>query len=151
MKTLVEWLAWWGGLGRLPKSPGTFGTLGAIPLVFLFVALGPLPYMIGTLVFILVAVFVAQAYENIHGEHDSSSIVIDEVAGFLVAMTWVPLNLKFIGAGFFLFRLFDIWKPGPIGELDRRVKGGLGVVLDDVAAGLLVNLLLQAWLGRFAL
>src|SRR5437868_874666 len=102
VKTLVDWLAWWFGLGRIPYGPGTFGTLGAIPVVFALVALGPLPYMLGTLVFIMFAVFIAHAYESIHGEHDSSQIVIDEVAGFLVAMTWVPLEWKYLGGAFVL-------------------------------------------------
>jgi phosphatidylglycerophosphatase A len=112
-------------------------------------ALGPLGYMIATLVFIVFAIFIAQAYEVMHGEHDPSRIVIDEVAGFLVAMTWVPFTWLYVLAAFALFRLLDIWKPGPIGVLDRRIKGGLGTVIDDVAAGLVVNVALQFWLGRF--
>ncbi len=149
MKTVVEWLAWWFGLGRMPFSPGTFGTIGAIPLVYGLACLGPIPYMIGTLVFIVFAIFVAHAYETMHGEHDSSQIVIDEVAGFLVTMTWVPLTLKMWFAGFVLFRLFDIVKPFPISYLDQRIEGGFGTVIDDVAAGLAANVILQLWLGRF--
>lgn len=149
MRTVVEWLACWFGLGKIPFAPGTFGTLGAIPLVYVLTQLGPIPYMIGTLVFIVGAVFIAQAFETFHGTHDPSQIVIDEVAGFLVSMTWVPLSWPFWLAGFVLFRILDILKPFPIGELDRRIKGGLGTVIDDVAAGLVVNVLLQFWLGRF--
>lgn len=151
MKTLVELLAHWFGLGRLPFSPGTFGTIGAIPVVFALAWLGPIPYMIGTLVFIVVAVVVAQAYEGFHRQHDAQQIVIDEVAGFLVSMTWVPLTWPMLLAGFILFRALDILKPGPIGYLDRKIEGGLGTVIDDVAAGLVVNVLLQFWLGRFSL
>jgi phosphatidylglycerophosphatase A len=149
LKTLVEWLATWFGLGRMPFSPGTFGTFGAIPLVLGLVLLGPLPYMIGTIVFIIAAVFIAHLYEVWHHEHDPQSIVIDEVAGFLVSMTWVPLTWQYLLAAFLLFRFLDILKPGPIGYLDRHVEGGLGTVIDDVAAGLVVNVLLQLWLGRF--
>lgn len=149
LKTVVEWLARWFGLGLMPFAPGTFGTVGAIPLAIALCLLGPLPYMIGTLVFIVAAVFVAQAYEIFHGEHDPSQIVIDEVAGFLVAMTWVPPTWINILAAFVLFRILDIFKPFPINHIDRRMKGGLGTVMDDVAAGLVVNVLLQFWLGRF--
>jgi phosphatidylglycerophosphatase A len=149
LKTLVEWLATWFGLGRMPWVPGTFGTLGAFPLVYAFALLGPLPYMISTIVFIVFAVIIAHLFESLHGEHDSSCIVIDEVAGFLVTMTWVPLEPKYWLAGFLLFRGFDMVKPFPINILDQRIKGGLGTVIDDVAAGLVSNIILQFWLGRF--
>jgi phosphatidylglycerophosphatase A len=134
----------------MPFVPGTFGTLGAIPVVCAFALLGPLPYMIATIVFIVFAVIVSQLYESFHeGVHDPSCIVIDEVAGFLVTMTWVPLTPALWLTGFLLFRIFDMLKPFPISVLDRRIKGGLGVVVDDVAAGLVANVLLQFWLGRF--
>lgn len=149
LKTLVEWLATWFGLGRMPVVPGTFGTLGAIPVVYAFALLGPLPYMIATLVFIMFSIWVSHLFEAINREHDSSCIVIDEVAGFLVTMTWVPLTPQFWVAGFLLFRIFDMLKPFPISVLDQRVKGGLGTVIDDIAAGLVANVILQFWLGRF--
>lgn len=149
LKTLVEWLATWFGLGRMPFVPGTFGTLGAFPLVCAFAWLGPLQYMIATIVFVVFSIFVAHAFESFHGEHDSSCIVIDEVAGFLVTMTWVPLTPLYWLAGFLLFRFFDMVKPFPIRELDRRIEGGLGTVVDDIAAGLVANVILQFWLGRF--
>jgi len=133
----------------MPFVPGTFGTLGAFPVVYAFALLGPLPYMIATIVFIVFSVLVAHIFESFHGEHDSSCIVIDEVAGFLVTMTWVPLTPQYWIAGFLLFRIFDMLKPFPIGLLDAKVKGGLGTVIDDVAAGLVANVILQFWLGRF--
>lgn len=149
LKTLVEWLATWFGLGRMPFVPGTFGTLGAFPVVYAFALLGPMPYMIATLIFVVFSVFVSHLYESIHGEHDSSCIVIDEVAGFLVTMTWIPLTPWLWLSGFFLFRVLDMLKPWPISHLDARVKGGLGTVVDDIAAGLVANVILQYWLGRF--
>jgi phosphatidylglycerophosphatase A len=105
--------------------------------------------MIATIVFIVFAIIVSQLFESFNGEHDSSCIVIDEVAGFLVTMTWVPLEPQFWLAGFVLFRIFDMLKPFPISVLDRRIKGGLGTVIDDVAAGLVANVILQFWIGRF--
>jgi phosphatidylglycerophosphatase A len=133
----------------MPFSPGTFGTLGAIPLAYALVQLGPVPYLVFTLVFIVFAIVVSQRFESFHVEHDLSEIVIDEVAGFLVAMAWLPSTWQYWLAGFLLFRFFDIVKPFPISYLDRKIKGGMGVVIDDVAAGLVVNVILQWWSGRF--
>jgi phosphatidylglycerophosphatase A len=79
--------------------------------------------------------------------------VIDEVIGFLITMTWLPMTWQAYLAGFLLFRVLDIFKPFPIGYLDEKVPGGLGVVADDVAAGMIANIILQvvlvktAWLG----
>ena len=80
-------------------------------------------------------------------------VVIDEVAGFFVTLTWLPVTWQTFLAGFILFRLLDIWKPLFIGVMDRKIKGGAGTVLDDIAAGIVANLILQAvyyrtdWLG----
>jgi phosphatidylglycerophosphatase A len=150
LKTVVECLAQWFGLGRIKFAPGTFGTIGAIPLVYAFVWLGPKGYLIATFVFILFSIAVAHAYETMNQSHDPSEIVIDEVAGFLVSMAWLPLNWMSLLAAFVLFRFFDILKPYPISYLDKKVTGGFGTVIDDIAAGLIVNVLLQWWSGRFS-
>ena len=131
------------GLGMAPVAPGTFGTLGAIPLYYLLSFTHIYVYMGVTLVATVGAVFVCEFAEPLFGKHDSKHIVIDEIVGFLVAMTWVPLHWKTLIAGFVLFRFFDAVKPWPISHLDRKIKGGLGVVCDDVAAGLATNLILQ--------
>ena len=96
----------------------------------------------------------ADAYQTAKGGgHDRQEIVIDEVAGFLITMAMIPLTWQTWVAGFLLFRFFDAVKPWPISVLDKKVKGGLGVVVDDVAAGLAANLILQVlitktdWLG----
>jgi phosphatidylglycerophosphatase A len=130
-------------LGKSPKAPGTFGTLGAIPLWFIFSKLGLLGSIIMTLITIIVAIVVSDLYEKNFTEHDRPEIVIDEIAGYLVTMALLPLTLKWMILGFVLFRIFDIWKPYPISYLNDNVKGGLGVVIDDVAAGLVANILLQ--------
>ncbi len=146
-------VATWFGLGKIKKAPGTFGTLGAIPLVWAISLLGPIYYMGFVLLFLPVSIIAAQVYENKKGGHDSKEIVVDEVIGFLITMTWLPMTLPSVFLGFLLFRFFDIVKPPPIGYLDRKVKGGFGVVVDDVVAGLISNLILQviytqtAWLG----
>ena len=85
-------------------------------------------------------------YERTYQVHDPKEIVIDEVVGYVIAMTWLPLTWQSFLAAFVMFRFFDILKPGPIRRIDQKVKGGLGTVLDDVAAGLISSVLLQVLL-----
>lgn len=153
MNRTIEILATWFYLGRLPKAPGTWGTLGAVPLVLLLARAGAISYLILALVVVLVAVFVAQAYESKSDEHDASEIVIDEVAGYVVAAAWLPLTWQTLVGSFVLFRLLDAFKPPPINWIDQRIKGGVGVVADDLVAGMITNVILQViftqtnWLG----
>ena len=141
------------GVGLIPWAPGTFGTLLAVPLVWLAAQSGHFSYMAITIAMVIFAVLMAHLDEMRSKRHDSSEIVIDEVAGFMVAMTWLPNTWQAYLFGFVLFRLFDIWKPFPIRQIDRDMPGGFGVVMDDVAAGLIVNIILQfvyiktVWLG----
>ena len=131
------------GSGYFPKIPGTAGTFFAIPIVLLFGLSGELGYVAITFAFIIFSIFVCQGYERFYAGHDRSEVVIDEIAGFLVTMVLLPLTWKSLTLGFLLFRFFDILKPFPIGYLDRKVKGGFGVVVDDLAAGLVANFILQ--------
>jgi len=100
-----------------------------------------------------VAIVICQLYEGKFGMHDGPEIVIDEVAGYMITLTWLPLTWQVWVLSFFLFRALDILKPFPLSWIDRRVKGGAGVVADDVAAGVIANMALQAlythttWLG----
>jgi len=142
VEKLITVLATWFGCGFSPKAPGTVGTLGAIPLVYFFATLEPLHYMAVTLGFSACAMIVAQFFEA-GGEHDPQEFVMDEVAGFMVTMTWVPFTWMGVLAGFLLFRLFDVWKPFPISYIDRKVKGGVGTVADDLVAGIFANVGLQ--------
>ncbi len=148
-----ELIATFLGVGRIPKAPGTFGTLAAIPLALLLLQAGPL-YMMGfILLFTPIAVWAADVFQKRSGEEDPQQIVIDEVIGFLITMTWLPMTWQSLLAGFLLFRLLDITKPLLIGYLDRKLSGGFGVMADDIAAGIVANILLQivytktAWLG----
>lgn len=133
--------------------PGTVGTLGAIPLVFLFSWAGVYGYMAITFVFSVWSMRVAEQYEQLVQDHDSKEVVIDEVAGYLVTMFWLPHTWQAFLASFILFRILDILKPFPIGVLDRGAKGGFGTVVDDLAAGAIANVILQFvytqtdWLG----
>jgi phosphatidylglycerophosphatase A len=145
---LVEHFVTVGGLGRLPKAPGTFGTLAGIPLAYGLALAGPTVYLVATLVILVFSIFVCEIYERHTAKHDSQHIVIDEVVGFLIAFAWLPFTWQSVLAAFVAFRFFDVLKPYPISVLDARVKGGLGVMIDDVAAGLAANIVLQALASR---
>jgi phosphatidylglycerophosphatase A len=140
----VKILATWFGCGLSPVMPGTVGTLGAIPLVYLFQRFGQMEYMYATFTFIVFSILVAQVYEvEIAKEHDQPELVIDEVAGFLVTMVWLPFTWQWVALGFVAFRFFDMLKPWPISWIDRRILGGLGAVADDLAAGVIASVILQ--------
>ncbi len=140
-------------VGRIKKAPGTWGTIATLPLALFLGWAGPLWGMPITIAIFVVGLFAAEAYEKQTGAHDSKEIVIDEVVGFLITMTWLPMTWQAYLAGFCLFRVLDILKPFPIGYLDKKVQGGIGVMADDVAAGIIANVLLQIvytktdWLG----
>lgn len=125
----------------------------AIPIAFLVARGGPNFYLAATAILIGFSIWVSEIHERSLGTHDSKEIVIDEVVGYLVAFAWLPMTWMSFAAAFIVFRFFDILKPYPISVLDRRVQGGLGVVVDDLAAGLISNLILQfiasrtLWLG----
>jgi phosphatidylglycerophosphatase A len=130
--------------GKSPKAPGTVGTLMAIPIAWLLSKyLNPLSVMIVVFLLLILGVLACEMYLKEKGGEDRQEIVIDEVVGYLIATLWLPWTWQTIFATFILFRLLDILKPGPIGAVDRKVKGGLGVMLDDVFAGLIVNVVLQ--------
>ncbi len=151
-KFLVQ-LATVFGAGKFPKAPGTVGTLVTIPLWYLLAQTGPIIYMLVTFALIPVGVLASQAYEDFSGRHDSKEIVIDEVVGFLITMTWLPVTWQSAVIGFIVFRVLDIAKPPPIRQLDQKVKGGFGVMVDDIAAGIIGSIIMQFiykqtnWLG----
>ncbi len=146
-------IATFGGIGRLPKMPGTWASIAALPLVFWLMKFGPLVYMTSVFIVLLLGIFACNWVEKTRETHDQGDLVIDEVVGILITMTWLPITWQSFVLGLLLFRLLDIWKPFPVSFLDRRIKGGLGVMLDDVAAGMIANLILQVvftktnWLG----
>lgn len=135
------------GSGLMPIAPGTWGTLVAIPLYLLLAKLPLVIYLLITLAAFFLGIWVSEKVSHELGEHDYSGIVWDEVVGYLLTMTMAPVGLFWMIAGFLLFRLFDIWKPQPIRLIDEQVKGGLGIMLDDVLAALPAWLILQllAW------
>lgn len=146
MKHPIHFLSLGFGSGLAKKAPGTFGTLAAIPVVILAACLGHTGFLIATLVACVVGIFFCDFTAKAMGVHDHPAIVWDEIAGFMVAMIAVPLNWQTILVAFVLFRIFDIAKPWPIRFLDRHVHGGLGIMLDDILAGLATLAILHALL-----
>jgi phosphatidylglycerophosphatase A len=139
----VHFLAFGLGSGAAPVAPGTFGTLAAVPLYLLLVQL-PLPYYLLMLVVAFAAgIWLCGRTVQDLGVHDHGGIVWDEFVGFWITMLAAPPQWWWIIVGFVLFRLFDIAKPFPISYLDRHIKGGLGVMLDDAVAGSFAWLSLQ--------
>jgi len=131
------------GVGYSPIAPGTLGTLIAIP-VYYFLSEIPSPiYEITLIAFFFLSVWISGNAETFFRKKDDQRIVIDEIIGFLITMLWVPKATLFIIVGFILFRFFDILKPFPIRQVDKRLKGGFGVVLDDVIAGFYANIILR--------
>ncbi len=128
--------------GRSPFAPGTAGTLVGILLYLGVKNLSPIPYGILCVILCSIGIWAAGEAELILGSKDSPSIVIDEIAGYLIAMFMVPSGWGFIAAGFLIFRVFDVVKPWPLFGL-QEVRGGLGVMLDDIGAGIYTNIVLQ--------
>ncbi len=143
-----HWLAYGFGSGLAPWAPGTFGTLAAIPLYLLLVPLPLIWYLAVLVPLFLIGVWACGKTNTELGVQDASAIVWDEILGYLITMIAAPAGWHWILVGFVLFRLFDILKPWPISMLDRSVHGGLGVMLDDIVAGLMAFALLQL-LARF--
>ena len=138
------------GSGLAPKAPGTAGTLVAIPLYWMMRSLDLQVYaIIVAVVFVLGVGLCAYAAKQL-GVHDHPAIVIDEIAGFLIAMIAVPFDWGMVVAGFILFRLFDALKPWPISWFDKNLHGGFGIMFDDVLAAIATAALLHAWLFWFA-
>ena len=128
--------------GRFPVAPGTAGTLVGVLLYLGMKGLAPGWYLSLCVLIFLAGTWAAGRAEVMLGRTDSPSIVIDEIAGYLVAMFMAPMSWGFIVAGFFLFRAFDIVKPWPLRRLEN-LHGGLGVMLDDIGAGIYTNIILQ--------
>lgn len=137
------------GSGLSPYAPGTAGTLAAIPVYLLLSMLGPVTYLLTTLISVLLGVYLCGRTSKALGVHDHAGIVWDEFAGFFITMLFAPATILTVILGFCLFRIFDIFKPWPASVIDTRIKGGLGVMLDDVIAGIYAMLVLQLYLKIF--
>ncbi|MFN3739283.1 MAG: phosphatidylglycerophosphatase A [Thermodesulfovibrionales bacterium] len=128
--------------GYIPLAPGTFGTVIALVFLMIFKIEGFIFYSF--LLFILIlGIYVSDKAEQATGEKDSRHIVIDEFAGYMVSMAGVTPQWKNLLIAFLLFRFFDILKPFPIRDIERRLSGGLAIMLDDIIAGLYSNIILR--------
>jgi len=148
---LVKLLATWGGVGLSPVAPGTMGSLAALPFCYLLSFSGGSATWVILALFSALTVGICHRAEKIFNRQDPGCIVIDEVAGQLVALAAIPLTWTTAAAGFLLFRGLDIAKPPPIGWIDRHLPGGAGITADDLAAGLMANLILRAGIFIYGL
>lgn len=151
---IVEFFATGLYLGKIKFAPGTFGTLLGIPVAWAMATYLPMfGYLVGLVLLVVLSSVCAHFHEKFTGLHDPGEIVIDEVVGYAVAMTWLPLTWQTFAIAFVVFRIFDILKPPPIQQIDDKVPGGFGTTLDDVVSGLVTNGVMQlllhqtTWLG----
>jgi phosphatidylglycerophosphatase A len=135
---LAKWIATASGAGYSPIAPGTCGTAVAVPIAYALASVPLWQYGLITVAVTLIGIWGADRADRAWGTHDCQRIVIDEVAGYMVTVAlvdrahWAPL-----ACGFVAFRFFDIVKPPPVRWLDEHLPGGVGVVLDDIAAGIM--------------
>ena len=142
-ETFIKMTATGFGSGYAPVAPGTAGTLIGIPLYLVFSAM-PWPlWLITVAAFTCLAWYASEEGEKLFGRKDAPCIVIDEIAGLQWTLFLIEPTVWHVVLGFFLFRLFDIVKPFPARLFQDRLPGGLGVVADDLAAGVYANLLLR--------
>lgn len=134
------------GSGLAPKAPGTAGTVVAIPLFILMQQLPLLSYLLFTTCLFIAGIWICSYTSEKIGVHDHPSIVIDEIVGYLITMTAAPAGWLSIVIGFVLFRLLDALKPWPISWFDRNISGGLGIMVDDVLAGIIAMAIMQGFI-----
>lgn len=146
----IHLLAFGFGAGTAPVAPGTFGTLLGIPLYLLMQSWSLPVYVAACAVLFGFGVIICHITARDLKVHDHAGIVFDEIVGYLVTMIAAPTGWLWVGLGFLLFRLFDIWKPWPIRSADRRISGGFGIMFDDllaaVYAGVMLWIIGRAWI-----
>ena len=141
LKQPYVWLATWLGCGFMKPAPGTWGSLGALPVgIILYGSTNIWGFILGIILVSLIGYWATERFEAATETHDNKMIVIDEVAGQWVALLpvfhFVDIDLLYIALSFLLFRLFDITKPWPVSHFDKNIEGALGVMGDDIIAGL---------------
>ncbi len=132
------------GSGLSPIIPGTIGTLAAIPFYLILSYLTPMAYLAAIVLGLIVGIYSCHRTTRDIGIDDHGGIVWDEFIGFFITMIGAPAGWGWIVIGFILFRIFDILKPQPIRWIDSHLSGGLGIMLDDVLAGAMALIVLQA-------
>lgn len=132
----VHFLAFGFGSGLSPKAPGTMGTVIAVPIAAALMQLSVPAYLCSVLMLSVFGIWLCGQSAARLGIKDHPGIVWDEIAGYCITMTALPFTWWSLVAGFVVFRVFDIAKPWPISEADHRLSGGLGIMLDDIIAGI---------------
>ena len=140
----VHLFAFGFGAGLSPRAPGTFGTLVAVPIVVAVMQLGWIAHVAFAIAAFVVGIYLCGESARRLGVHDHPGIVWDEITGYTVTMLAAPATGWWLLGGFVLFRFFDIVKPWPIREADHSLPGGLGIMLDDVMAGIFAAAILLA-------
>lgn len=149
LKNPIHFFALGFGSGLMPFMPGTFGSLAAMPLLYPFINLPAYALLLAAIAASIIGIYLCGETARDMGVHDHGAIVWDEVAGILLTFLWVPLTPVNLLLGFVLFRFFDIVKPWPIKVIDRSMHGGLGIMLDDILAGIMACISLHALLYYF--
>jgi len=144
-KIIVKTVSTFFYIGYLPLIPGTFGSLAGL-CVFYLIKNDPFVYMLSTCFLIVLGFLISGQAERIYNRKDARCIVIDEVSGMLLSLMFIPYDIRLVIVGFFLFRILDALKPYPAGSLER-FKGSIGIMSDDIVAGLYTNLILQVILS----
>jgi phosphatidylglycerophosphatase A len=139
MRIFILAIATGGGSGYAPMASGTFGSMVGLLVWWAVAGLAPGAYAFMLLLVVLAGIWAADRAQAIFGRHDDGRITIDEVAGMLLSLAWLPARPEVVVVAFLLFRLFDIWKPAPA-RAAERLPGGLGVMADDLVAGIYANL-----------
>jgi phosphatidylglycerophosphatase A len=143
--TVLTFIATIGFLGYIPFAPGTIGSLFALAL-FLLADLSPYAHFTVIIAGTLLGIYASTVAEKRLNEKDSKKIIIDEFIGFYVSVFSLPKTLGILIASFLLFRFFDILKPLFISKLEKTLSNGLGIMADDILAGIYTNIVLQMWL-----
>jgi phosphatidylglycerophosphatase A len=145
----VHFLAFGFGAGLSPRAPGTFGTLVAIPIVVVIAQLGWAAHAVIAAVSFVVGCYLCGESARRLEVHDHPGIVWDEITGYMLTMLVAPVTWYWLLVAFLLFRVFDILKPWPIREADHRLRGGLGIMLDDALAAVYAAAVLYGLQMRF--
>jgi phosphatidylglycerophosphatase A len=142
----AHFIAFGGGVGLSRVAPGTAGSLAAFPLFWLFnFVLEPVEFLLLISAMFIIGIWACGVTGKALGDHDHGGMVWDEITAFLLVLFFTPKGLVWQAFAFLLFRLFDIIKPPPIRYYEKKLRGGFGVMFDDLLAGFLALLFLAAW------
>ncbi|MDC0462036.1 phosphatidylglycerophosphatase A [Alphaproteobacteria bacterium] len=139
--SILSTIATLGPIGNSMPAPGTAGSLVAVLCGYFLISLGWLQFLIITIAITIIGVFAANIYSTLTNTHDSGKMIIDEVAGQWVCLLFIPYEISYFIAAFFLFRLFDITKCWPVNKAEK-LPDGVGVMADDIVAGLITGIIL---------